>query len=847
MKNHFKDHHYIFPGNTIKRDWKAWLILLVGLLLTYRATTVTYREVDLQARTEFEDVCDEINMKISARLQAHGLFLRSAAAFVESSDTVTRLAWKLFNLGAKINHDLPGLQGVGYLAIVPANQLQCHVQKIRKEGFPDYSIRPAGNRPVYTSVIFIEPFTGRKLDAFGYDFYTEPIAGKAMDRSRDSCVPALSGKVILKQGNDQTLQNGSLMFVPVYRSGLPTGNVEQRRVAIKGWVYSPYGISDIMNGILGRWDFTQENRIHLQIFDEGISTASILYDSQQNDKINHKKTPSRIVTLPVEYSGEKWILKFTRDENLITFYQNKILRVFFACLIITILLFFLTRSLLKTRHKAREIAGQLTKELKESEEQLRFAHEYTAVGMCRVGLDGRFQWINNAFTKILGYTPDEILNEESTKITFPEDRNMEIVELNKIISEGEISANFEKRYLHKTGKIVWASIVSTLIKSSSNTPFFITQITDITDKKIAEDELRKLSLAVGQSPETIIITDTMGNIEYANPKTVEITGYTFEELKGKNPSIFKSGETSLTDYSELWQTIKSGRQWSGIFHNKKKDGSLYWELARIAPIVDSNGVITNYLAIKEDITERKKINDDLIASEAKLKEANTTKDKLFSIIAHDLRGPIGNFQPILEVLTNEADLSEADRNSLMDGLLQASKTTFSLLDNLLNWARSQSNGISLSPDQMNISEIIHKNVDLLSTAARQKAIRIEVKTVDNPTVYADVDTINLVIRNLLSNAIKFTQNQGAISIFIRDAGEMIEVTVEDNGVGIKQEVLDHLFGLNSVKISAGTNQEKGSGLGLVLCKDFVEKNGGVILAESVLGKGSKFTFTIPKG
>jgi len=846
MKNYFTTHHYIFPGNTIKRDWKAWLILLVGLLLTYRATTVTYREVDLQAKTEFEDVCDEIKMKISARMQAHELFLRAAAAFVESSDTVTRLDWKLFNQNANISSELPGIQWIGYIKIVPENQLLQHVQNIRNEGFPQYSVKPSGGRPFYTPVIYIEPFVQSDADTFGHDMFSERALRKAMEKARDSNVATLSGKVDLKRGKHSDIQAGTLMFVPFFRRGSQVNSVEERRLAIKGWVYSPYGMNDMMKGILGRWDFTQENRIHLQIFDDRISAASILYDSQQNDKINHKKTPSRIVTLPVEYSGEKWIMKFTRDENLITFYQNKILRVFFACLIITILLFFLTRSLIKTRHKAREIADQLTKELKDSEEQLRFAHEYTAVGMFRVGLDGRFQWINNAFTKILGYTAVEILNEESSKITFPEDRNIEVVELNKIISGEEISANFEKRFLHKTGKIVWASIVSTLIKSNSNASFFITQLTDITDKKIAENELRKLSLAVEQSPETIIITDTMGNIEYANPKTVEITGYTFEELKGKNPNVFKSGETSPADYKELWETIKSGKQWSGIFHNLKKDGSLYWELARIAPIVDSNGEITNYLAIKEDITERKKINDDLIASEAKLKEANATKDKLFSIIAHDLRGPIGNFQPILEVLTNEADLVEADRNSLMDGLLQASKTTFSLLENLLNWARSQSNGIKLSPNHINISEIIHKNVDLLSTAASQKAIRIEVKTDDNLTAFADIDSINLVIRNLLSNAIKFTPNHGTITIFVSEIGRYIEVSIKDNGVGIKQEVIEKLFNLNSGFISSGTNQEKGSGLGLVLCKDFVEKNGGEIRVESTLGVGSKFIFTVPR-
>jgi PAS domain S-box-containing protein len=503
-------------------------------------------------------------------------------------------------------------------------------------------------------------------------------------------------------------------------------------------------------------------------------------------------------------------------------------------------------SLLKTRYKARKIAEQLTKELKESEEKLRFAFEYTAVGMSRMGLDGKFQWINNAFTAILGYTLEDILNEEFSKITFPEDRHIGESELKKMISGEVSSATFEKRYLHKNGTIVWASLVSSLIKSDNNASFLITQITDITDKKIAEHELRKLSLAVEQSPDTIIITDTNGNIEYVNPKTVEITGYTFEELRGKNPSILKSGETSQDEYKILWKTIKSGKQWTGTFHNKRKDGSLYWESASVTPILDAKGKITNYLAIKEDITEQKKAQDELVASEAKLKEANATKDKLFSIIAHDLRGPIGSFLPVLEMLTQEDDLDEDDRNALMDGLLQASKTAFSLLENLLNWARSQSNGIELKPDHFNVNEIINHNVDLLSTTAAQKAIKIAVKTEDGLTAFADQDSINLVIRNLLSNAIKFTRNQGAITISAYNKEQQVVITVEDNGVGINQEVMAKLFSINSSHTSSGTNQEKGSGLGLVLCKDFVEKNGGEIRVESVLGEGSRFIFTIPK-
>ena len=831
---------------TLKSTWKAWLILLVGLLITFRATYTTYWQVEKQAKKEFTDVCDEIRTRISVRLQAHELLLRATSAFIESSDTVTRQVWKIFNRQANINIELPGIQEVGYAVIISANQLTRHIQNIRKEGFPEYSIKPSGIRPFYTSVVYIEPFIGRNVRVFGYDMFTDRTRRKAMEDARDSNIATLSGKVVLIQETDQDLQAGTLMLFPVYQNGLEANTIEKRRATIRGWVFSPFRMNDLMQGILGRWDIKKENRVHLQIFDDSVSANSLMYDSQLLDKIGHKDASGRIVFLPIEFGNRKWILQFTRAENLIALYQYKILRVLFACLIISILLFLLSLSLIKTRNRARKIAEQLTKELKESEEKLRFAFEYTAVGMSRIGLDGKFQWINSAFTAILGYTLEDVLNEDFSKTTYPEDQYIGKSELGEIISGEVSSANFEKRYLHKNGKIVWVSIVATLIRSDNNPSFLITQITDITDKKNAENELRKLSLAVEQSPNTIIITDTDGNIEYVNPKTVEITGYTFEELRGKNPRQLKSGETSSLEYKILWDTIKSGKQWTGTFHNKRKDGSFYWESAIIAPILDAKGNTTNYLAIKEDITDQKKAHDDLIASEAKLKEANYTKDKLFSIIAHDLKGPIGNFQPILELLTNADDLEEADRNALMDGLLQGSKTAFSLLENLLSWARSQSDGIKLSPKQFIIGEIINKNVDLLSSTANQKAIRIEVKMDDKLTAFADIDSINLVIRNLLSNAIKFTPNQGTITISANDIGRNIEVSIKDNGIGIKKEVIVKLFNLNSGIISSGTNQEKGSGLGLVLCKDFVEKNGGEIRVESTLGVGSKFIFTVPK-
>lgn len=830
----------------IRSAWKALLILFAGLLATVIVTINSHISEKEKVGQEFNDVCDEIMTKIAVRMQDHALLLHTASAYIEAQDTVTRQNWKTFNQQAKIAKDLPGIQGLGYAVIVPANHLKQHIASIRGEGFPAFTVRPSGDRPIYTSVIYLEPFSGRNLRAFGYDMYSESVRRKAMEFACDSDKAALSGKVTLVQETDEDLQAGTLMFVPVFRMSQPIETVEQRRAAIKGWVYCPYRMNDLMHGILGRWDNYGQGRIRLQIFDEAISPGSLLYDSQVNEQTARETQPAQSVTLPVEFNGRKWVLLLTKEKTPLLAALQKELLLLLGGVVISLLLFFLSLSLLRTKLRALKIADNLTKELKQSEEQLRFAFEETAVGMCRVGLDGKFQWINSAFTSMLGYSSDELLGEPFSKITHPEDQDIGPSEMKRIISGKAKSSYFEKRYLDKTGGTVWASVVITLIGNSGNSPFFVTQITNITEKKKSEHELRKLSQAVQQSPVSIFITNTHGEIEYVNPQTERITGYTFEELRGKNPRILKSGETPDEEYKELWETIKSGKQWVGTFHNKNKDGMLYWESATIAPILDAEGKVINYLAVKEDITEKKKANDELVASEAKLKEANATKDKLFSIIAHDLRGPIGSFEPVLEMLTNEEGLTEEERSILMEGLLKASKTTFSLLENLLNWARSQSNGIELKPGLFNLADLVHRNVELLSSTATKKNIHLEVKLTDLLPVWADEDSINLVVRNLLSNAIKFTRSEGRVILSAVDKGQQVEVTVEDTGVGMSAEVMEKLFKPNSFYTSYGTNAEKGSGLGLLLCKDFVEKNGGEIRIESVLGEGSRFIFTLPK-
>lgn len=230
-----------------------------------------------------------------------------------------------------------------------------------------------------------------------------------------------------------------------------------------------------------------------------------------------------------------------------------------------------------------------------------------------------------------------------------------------------------------------------------------------------------------------------------------------------------------------------------------------------------------------------------------LEELNATKDKFFSIISHDLKGPLNSLTSFSGLLINHtAHLSKEEIQMLAKDLDQSVKGLFSLLENLLEWSRSQSGNIELKPETLDLNDLINQSKSLLAKTAETKNIAIQTKEYYNIAVNADRNSINTVIRNLISNAIKFTPSGGEIKIDARESSNMVMISVQDNGVGISEDVIDRLFRIDKKHTTNGTSNEKGTGLGLILCKEFIEKNGGTIAVESQEGKGSVFTFTLPK-
>jgi signal transduction histidine kinase len=237
---------------------------------------------------------------------------------------------------------------------------------------------------------------------------------------------------------------------------------------------------------------------------------------------------------------------------------------------------------------------------------------------------------------------------------------------------------------------------------------------------------------------------------------------------------------------------------------------------------------------------------ELRKSEKKLKELNATKDRLFSIIGHDLRGPIGSFKSLIDFLISEDDLADSKTlMQMMQAMQKSAGSTFDLLENLLTWAKSQQNEITFNPTIISLNELVATTTSLFSEAIKKKEITLIQNIPENTTLFADLNMIMCVFRNLISNAIKFTAVGTKIHITVLQNKNELTVTIKDEGKGIKPENLTKLFNEAEHLTTFGTAGEKGSGLGLLLCKDFIEKHKGKIWAESEEKKGSIFTFSIP--
>ncbi len=423
-----------------------------------------------------------------------------------------------------------------------------------------------------------------------------------------------------------------------------------------------------------------------------------------------------------------------------------------------------------------------------------------------------------------------------------------IEDLETVKKSGILSDN-EYRYTSNSGKESILRIVNVPLKNDNNEVYLTYSIIeDISNRRKNEQTIRKLSEMVKQSTVSIVTTDKYGIIDYINPYFTKTTGYTEEDAVGKRSNILKSGLTPKETYKDLWKTLKKNKTWKGEFINRTKSGKIYWESAIIFPLKNKKNEVVNYIGFLEDITEKKRMQELLENKELKLKELNETKDKFFSIIAHDLKNPFGAILSLSDMLYQNYDkYDDQKKKDLIRIISEGAKNTYDLLENLLTWSRSQKGDIKFNPQKILLNKLISDNIKLLSDMAVKKKISV---SFDEPEeeieIYADFNMLNFVIRNLLTNALKFTPQHGEIRFSVENKKKKVVFCIEDTGIGMNTEQLNGLFKIDQTYSGKGTDNETGTGLGLILCKDFIDFHKGKIRVQSELGKGSEFCVELPK-
>ena len=469
---------------------------------------------------------------------------------------------------------------------------------------------------------------------------------------------------------------------------------------------------------------------------------------------------------------------------------------------------------------------------KERDEEYKTFFDLSLSGNFITTGEGNILQSNKRFRDIFGFESEEqALTTNIVSIyKSPEDRQLLI---DKIMKEKKLE-NFEMEMLRLDGKIihVLANILGQF-QTNGRLERLLGYIIDVSEQRLANEKINHLSVAVEQSPVSILITNVDGAIQYVNPKCTEVTGYSKDDLIGKNPRILKSGEASSEDYEALWETIKSGGEWRGEFHNRKKNGELYWEYASISPIKNEKGEVTNFLAVKEDITERKKSEQELIVAKEKAEEINRVKSNFFSNMSHELRTPLSGILGFTELLQEEVQNSEHKR--MLDGIHLSGQRLLDTLNKILQISKIESEKLNPQIERVYLPFLIQSLVSEFEATMMTKGLSIKLDY-ENDNLFADLDKdlFRTLLNNLLSNAIKFTPS-GGIKIHCKNVIEngtnRIIIKIADSGIGISakdQAVIFEEFR----QASEGLNRlYEGTGLGLTIVKTVYRNNGWHYICE----------------
>ncbi|MDO8206884.1 MAG: CHASE domain-containing protein [Gallionella sp.] len=890
-------------------SWIAWLVLFASLAATTFSWRIVQHNGHEVARAQFDERSGDVVAQIQQRLHTYEYVLRGGAALFAASGNVKRDEWRAYMTALQIDQQLTGVQGVGFARRIVDYEKDAHIAHVRAEGFPGYTIAPAGPRSEYTPVVYLEPFSGRNLRAFGYDMSSEPSRRAAMERARDTGEIAITGKVILVQETDKKVQYGFLMYFPVYKNGQPHATPAARRAALLGYVFSPFRMNDLMEGVVGR----RLPDLDIHIYDgDGVAASSLMFESAWQDHSNHEKAADFSSKTLISVGGHPWTVSALSLPSFDTQAARKSpVIILFMGALISLLLFFSVRGQERSRRHAVSLAERMTQAYKVSELNLQAILDNSPYLAWFKDTEGRYIKVNSTYASYVRLKNAQQVIGKNDFDLWP-----------KALAEkyrrddAEVMAQRQQKHIEEASldgdKMHWAETFKTPVIDENGRVLGTTGFArDITERKQKEAEIARLNRTyrlLSQVNEAIVRSHDRGGL-FSTICRVAVESGLFrlawigmldqqqvvpvahagveegylaklhirldDELTREGPTAtaLRNGTHGVCQdiqndpKMQPWrdEALQRGYRASGVF-SIFESGAVVGAISVYAGEINffTPDIIQSMLELAADVSfaldvfAGKKLREQV---ESELNQLNLELDNRVRERTHQLEVVNQELEAFSYSVSH--DLRAPLRS--IDGFSQIlSKKYHDSLDDtgrdyLERVRRASQRMGQLIDDLLRLAQVTRsplkrEQIDL-SAIAEQVAddLRntnpgrvVQFTVQEGLIVRADPGLLRIVINNLLGNAFKFTGKQ---------ADAKIEFGICDCNGESAFFIRDNGAGFNmgyahklfgAFQRLHGVNEFEGTGIGLATVQRIVRRHHGRVWAEAKEGQGATFYFTLPQ-
>lgn len=841
----------------------AVLVLLVCLGLTLWGWHHTRELIRREARNYFEFRVDEVQEAIQRRLRTYHQVLRSGAAFVSASGEVSRGEWRAYFERLRLEENYPGLQGFGFSIYLEPEEVPAFEQKVRAEGYGDFQVWPEGDREVYTSILYLEPFDWRNQRAFGFDMYSEPVRREAMARARDQGRAAVSGRVTLVQETGEQVQPGFLMYLPVYEYGLRPETLEARRRQLIGFVYSPFRMRDLMQGILGR----DVPDLLLKIYDgTNMDPQSLLYSS---DESVPEHSPAFRSTTTLDLYGHRWTLQILSqprmEQDLLD--QDQSWLVLIGGSLISLLLFGILWSMATSHRRALMLAHTMTEAFQRSEAKYSSLAQAATDAIVITDRSGRIVSWNRGASKMFGYAEQDVLGQPWTLILPPRLRKQYWRELAAVATEA--APNLLDHVLALTAQRQTGEefpIELALARWGTGDDVSVSGIIrDVTERTRVEQALRlseaRFRTTFEHAAIGIVVSDKHDNIVEVNPAFARLLGYSPAELLGRAAQQYVHPEDAIAGERLLAILAQEGRrEFKQQERYRRWDGNILWASLTASLVRDEDGEPLLLVRMIEDITDLKAAEAALARSykelerrveerTAALKEqtrelerSNAELEQFAYIASHDLQEPLRSVSAFAQLLERRHGQALGEEGKqFIHFIVDGTGRMRQLIVDLLTFSRVGSPQKQF--EVVSAEEVLRDALGNLSGAIEERGASVSADPL--PSVWGNESDLVQLFQNLIGNGIKFNRSDiPQVHVHAREQDDQWLFAVSDNGIGVAPDARERIFNIFQRGVRA--DEYSGTGVGLAICRKVVEHHGGRIWLESEPGRGTVFYFTLPK-